>query len=481
MAMADAKPEKTLFGHPRGLTWLFTTEMWERFSYYGMRAILVLYLVNFLLLPGQIEHVLGYTSVKHLFEAIFNGGRPLDVQPFSSLIYGNYTAFVYLTPFFGGIIADRLVGQRISVIIGGVTMAAAEFTLMEPRLFFIGLLLLIVGNGFFKPNISTQVGNLYKPGDSRIDRAYSIFYVGINVGATASPLVCGTLANDPAWGYKWGFFAAGIGMVIGQIIYLLALRTLPKDRVERARVSGETKTPMTGNDWKAVIAIILLCIPTTLFWATYEQQGNTINLWAQDFTNRALIPGVINWQIPVAWFQSFNPAMIVAFTPLVVWFWGRQFVRGREPATINKMALGNVMLALSYLIMAVAAYLTGPTGHASWLWLFAFFAVITLGELYLSPIGLALVARVSPPQILSMMMGLWFITSFTGNQLQGYIGSFFSRMDKVSFFLLCAGLGFVAALLTWLFERPLRAIIESKMAKPNAIIEPQGAEVHPAQ
>jgi len=473
MAMADAKPEKTLFGHPRGLTWLFTTEMWERFSYYGMRAILVLYLTNFLLLPGHVESVVGYHAIKGAFESIFNGGQPMGVQPLSSVIYGNYTAFVYLTPFFGGIIADRWLGQRMSVIVGGVTMAIAEFTLMEPRLLFVGLFLLIIGNGFFKPNISTQVGNLYKAGDNRIDRAYSIFYVGINVGAFFSPLVCGTLAEDPAWGYKWGFCAAGIGMVIGQLIYLFALRTLPKDRVERTRAGAETKKPLSSTDWKAVVALILLCIPTTLFWATYEQQGNTINLWAEQFTNRAFIPGFVNWQIPVTWFQAFNPFMIFAFTPLVVGLWGRQAGRGKEPRTVIKMALGNFLLAMSYLIMAGAAFVTGPDGHASWLWLLAFFAVITLGELYLSPIGLALVARVSPPQILSAMMGLWFITSFTGNQLQGYIGSYFSRMDKVSFFLLCAGLGMLASVVTWAFDRPLRSILEVKPSKPEMVPEPQ--------
>ncbi len=465
MATADAAPkEPQLFGHPRGLTFLFTTEMWERFSYYGMRAILVLYLTNFLLLPGPSEHILGYHAIKGLFETVFNGGKPLGVQPFSSLIYGNYTAFVYLTPFFGGMIADRWLGQRYSVIVGGVTMAIAEFVLMSPNLLFVGLLLLIIGNGFFKPNISTQVGNLYKSGDARIDRAYSIFYVGINVGAFFSPLVCGTLGENI--GYHWGFFAAGIGMVVGQIIYLLALRTLPPDRVARLKSATEVKKPLTGQDWKAVIALILLCLPTTLFWATYEQQGNTINLWAQDFTDRRLIPGIVDWQIPVTWFQAFNPFMIFAFTPLVVAFWARQAKTKKEPTTVSKMALGNFFLAISYLVMAGAAYLTG-TGQASWLWLLVFFAVITMGELYLSPIGLALVARVAPPSILSMMMGLWFITSFTGNQLQGYIGSFFSQMDKTQFFLLCAALGAVAAVVTWLFERPLRPILEGKSPEPQ--------------
>ena len=482
MAAADLTKDSTpqLFGHPRGLSFLFATEMWERFAYYGMRAILVLYLTNFLLLSGQAEHVAGYWTIKHLFEGMV--GHELGVQPFSSMIYGFYTGFVYLTPFFGGLIADRWLGQRYSVIVGGVLMAIAEFTLMVPQLFFLGLLLLILGNGFFKPNISTQVGNLYRPGDSRIDRAYSIFYVGINVGAFFSPLVAGTLGEDV--GYQWGFFAAGVGMLLGVAVYLYALRTLPPDRIARLKNNTAEKTAMTGQDWKAVIAIILLCIPVTFFWATYEQQGNTINLWAQDFTNRSLIPGIIDWKIPVTWFQAFNPFMIFAFTPFVVAFWGRQAKKGSEPNTVVKMALGLFLLAVSYLIMALAAYVA-PQGGSSWLWLLAFFVLITLGELYLSPIGLALVARVAPPQILSMMMGLWFITSFTGNLLQGYIGSFFSQMDKVQFFLLCAGIGAAAGVVTWLFNFPLKPILEKKgplnvpeLAEPqaNPHIEPSLAE-----
>jgi len=471
-AVENAGPQ--LFGHPRGLTFLFTTEMWERFAYYGMRAILVLYLTNFLLLSGQAEHVAGYHAIKGAFEWVV--GRPLGVQPFSSLIYGTYTAFVYLTPFFGGILADRVLGQRLTVIFGGVIMAIAEFTLMVPALFFLGLLLLIVGNGFFKPNISTQVGNLYRPGDSRIDRAYSIFYVGINVGAFFSPLICGTLGENV--GYQWGFFAAGVGMLIGACIYLFALRTLPPDRIARLKSKTEQKKKLTSQDWKAVVALILLCIPTSLFWAVYEQQGNTINLWAQNFTDRRLIPGLLNVEIPVTWFQAFNPFMIWAFTPFVVALWARQSRRSSEPSTVTKMAMGDFLLAASYLIMAAAAYVTGSSGHASWVWLFFFFAVITLGELYLSPIGLALVARVAPASILSMMMGLWFITSFTGNLLQGYIGSFFSAMDKTHFFLLCAAIGGVAGAVTWMFDRPLRAVLESRPAPEMVLTAEPQAEPH---
>jgi POT family proton-dependent oligopeptide transporter len=267
-------------------------------------------------------------------------------------------------------------------------------------------------------------------------------------------------------------------MVAGVFIYLAALRTLPADRLGRLKARTEEKTKLTAQDWKAVLALVLLCIPTSLFWAVYEQQGNTISLWAQDFTDRRLIPGILNIEIPVTWFQAFNPFMIFAFTPFVVMLWARQSKRGNEPSTVTKMALGNFLLGLSYLIMAAAAYLAGPTGHASWVWLFFFFAVITLGELYLSPIGLALVARVAPPSILSAMMGLWFITSFTGNLLQGYIGSYFSEMDKTHFFLLCASIGGVAAAITWLFDRPLRSILEGRpQVEPLMVAEPQ-AEPH---
>jgi len=464
---AAGQSEKQLFGHPRGLTFLFTTEMWERFSYYGMRAILVYTLVNYLLQHPTVDGLIGYHTLKRILELVFNSGQPLAPQPLSSNIYGIYTAFVYLTPFIGGAIADRWIGQRYSVIIGGVIMAIGEFTLMVPQAFLVGLLLLIIGNGFFKPNISTQVGNLYRPGDSRIDRAYSIFYVGINVGATFSPLICGTLGEK--YGYQWGYAAAGVGMLVGLLIYLFALRTLPQDRQGRVKAQQEEKKPLTGNDWKAIVALLLLLIPGSLFWSVYEQQGNTISLFAQDLTDRRLIPGLIDWQIPATWFQAFNPAMIVLFTPLVVGLWSWQAKRKTEPSVLTKMALGNLMLATSYLVMVAAMYFNAH-GPVSWLWLFLFFAVITMGELYFSPIGLALTARVAPAQVLSTMMGFWLMTSFFGNLLQGYIGSYFSRMDKIHFFLMCAAIGAAAGIIFWLFNFPLKGILHKDASKDGPTI-----------
>lgn len=452
--------QRSLFGHPIGLSYLFTTEMWERFSYYGMRSILIYTLINYLLLHPTADSVLGYQQLKHFFELIYNGGQPLAVQPLSSIIYGNYTSLVYLTPIIGGIIADRWLGQRRSVVVGAAIMAIGEFTLTIGPLFFFGLLLLIVGNGFFKPNISTQVGRLYKAGDARIDRAFSIFYVGINIGAFLSPLVCGSLGE--AYGYHWGYFVAGAGMVVGLVFYLFALRTLPQDRATRVKALVEEKKSLTAEDWKATIALFLLLIPGALFWAIFEQQGNTIAVFAQDLTDRRFIPGLIDWQIPYTWFQSFGAGFIVIFTPLVISLWSWQAKRKKEPSVLTKMALGAVMLGLAYLLMVAAVYLIGPHESVSWLWLLAFFAVITMGELFFSPIGLALTVRVAPPQILSMMMGVWLMTNFAGNQLQGLIGSHFSEMSKEKFFLLCAAIGFIAGAVFWLFNIPLKRILASR-------------------
>jgi POT family proton-dependent oligopeptide transporter len=444
-------PARTdLFGHPKGLTFLFTTEMWERYSYYGMRALLVLYMTKYLLVPEHSGNVLGLAGLKRGLEAVFG---PLDVQPFSSQIYGLYTALVYLTPVFGGLLADRVLGQRRTVIIGAILMAIGHFLMAVEQLFLFALAALILGNGAFKPNISTQVGGLYPPGDRRRDRAYSIFYVGINVGAFLAPLVCGTLGEQAGWHY--GFAAAGVGMLIGLAIYLYAMPLLPPDELQKARAAHVEKRPLDRGEWRAVAALLVLFVPNTLFWATYEQAGNTVALWADANTDRAI--NLFFWagEIPTTWFQAFNPFMIFAFTPFVVALWTRQAARGTEPSTISKMALGCLGVAAANLIMALAAFQAGG-GKASWLWLFWYFAVVTVGELYLSPVGLSLVTKVAPARILSMMMGVWLATSFVGNFLAGYIGSFWSRMDKPEFFLLVAAIAALASAAIFACRWPLR-------------------------
>src|SRR6266851_9007204 len=322
-------PVGEFLGHPRGLAVLFATETWERFSYFGNAALVVLYMVKYLLRPGPMEAVLGFGAIKAALEFFF--GR-LEAQPLASQLFGFYTGLAYFTPILGGLIADRLIGQRRTVIIGGVLMAIGHFMMAFEAMFLIALLMLMLGIGAFKPNISTQVGALYPPGDHRRDRAYSIFYVGINIGAFLAPLVCGTLGEKVGWHY--GFAAAGVGMCIGLTIYLYAQPLLPPDELHKARAAHVERRPLDRAEWRAVFALLVLFVPATLFWAAYDQMGNTTVLWADANTDRTLSLFGLNAQIPTTWFLAFNPFLIFAFTPFVVALWTRQAARGTEPSTI---------------------------------------------------------------------------------------------------------------------------------------------------
>jgi POT family proton-dependent oligopeptide transporter len=326
-------------------------------------------------------------------------------------------------------------------------MAIGHFMMAFEHLFLFALGFLILGNGAFKPNISTQVGRLYAPGDRRRDRAFSIFYVGINLGAFLAPLVCGTLGEELGWHY--GFATAGVGMTTGLVIYLLATPTLPKDSFAKREMAPG---PIGREAWLSIGAIMALMLPVSLFWATYEQQGNTIVLWASQFTDRH----VFGAEIPVTWFQAFNPFMIFAFTPFIVALWHRQ--GEREPSTVAKMAIGCFLNAAAYLVMVAAAAQAG-SAQASWLWLFAYFVVITVGELYLSPVGLSLVTKVAPLHLLSMMMGVWLSTSFIGGFLAGFLGTFWSSIAKTDFFLMLAVISAISGVVIALLIHPLRAIL----------------------
>jgi POT family proton-dependent oligopeptide transporter len=324
-----------------------------------MRALLVLYMVKYLLQPDRVDTVIGLGILKSFYEGIFG---PLGVQPLSSHIYGLYTGLVYLTPIFGGILADRVLGQHRTVLLGAGLMAVGHFMMAFEPLLLIALLTLILGSGAFKPSIAVQVGGLYAAGDPRRDRAFSIFYVGINIGALLAPLVCGTLGEEVGWHY--GFTAAGIGMMIALLIYICGLSSLPPD--PRHKTSATERKPLDVNERRSVLALILLFLPTALFWATYEQSGNTISLWAEDYTDRYIDLIVWKGEIPVTWFQAFNPFMIFAFTPFIIAFWAWQSRRGSEPSTVTKMALGCSGVALSYLIMAGAAWTAGGDSAAWW-------------------------------------------------------------------------------------------------------------------
>jgi POT family proton-dependent oligopeptide transporter len=428
------------FGHPRGLAILFTTETWERFSYFGNAALVVLYMIKYLLQPGRVETVLGFGSVRATLEFLFG---PLGVQPLASQIFGFYTGLAYCAPILGGLMADRLLGERRTVLVGGVLMAIGHFMMAFEALFLLALLFLALGIGAFKPNISSQVGALYAPGDHRRDRGYSIFYVGINIGAFLAPLVCGSLAV--AYGWHFGFAAAGIGMLVSLAIYVAGSRVLPSDPVQPRSARQGAVIALNSAERRSMRLIMLVCATVTLFWAAYDQQGNTIMLWAEDLTDRDVDLRVWRGEVPSPWFLALNPLFIFLLTPLIVSVWARQ---GARASPIHKMAFGAACLAVANLIMAAAA--STSAGKASSLWLVGYFSVATLGELHLAPVGLAFISKTAPAKALSMSMGLWFAATLPADILGGFLGGYWTRITHTSFFLLMAGIAALASTAFWL-------------------------------
>ena len=446
-------------GHPPGLYLLFFTEMWERFSYYGMRGLLMLYLSK-----KAIEGGLGIPETS------------------ASLIYGYFTGFVYLTPILGGWLADKYIGQRRAILMGGITMAIGQFFLfMQPELsttaaFFglpwptaLGLLLLILGNGFFKPNISTIVGKLYKQGDPLRDSAFTIFYMGINAGAFLAPLVCGYLAENlfatravvdgvekvTSYGFRYGFLAAGIGMMLGQLVFnLLGRKYLgdvgmyPEGRNSDGTTTVSVKEPLTKEETDRMAVIFIVTLFVVFFWAGFEQAGSSLTLYTDKFINRE----VFGFLIPTSWFQSVNPGFIVLLGAPVAAIWMRLSRKGKDLSIPVKMGLGMVLLGVGFLFMVGAVLERGgdiadQTVKASILWLLATYFFHTIGELCLSPIGLSMVSRVSPVTLTSMLMGVWFLAPFVAQIAGGYIAAYVEELGALKVFGLIAAFVIVAGLL----------------------------------
>jgi len=440
-----ALDDTALFGHPRGLGLLFLTEMWERFSYYGMRAILILYLV-------QALH--------------WNTARAAN-------LYGTYTMLVFLTPLIGGYLADRFIGTRRSLVIGGLIIASGHFCLAvnSMTMFYVGLTLIIIGTGFFKPNVSTMVGQIYADGDARRDAGFTIFYIGINTGAFLGGLVCGYLADQTRFGdrgWHWGFGAAGVGMLLGLIVYV-ALRDkyLPGIGVRATKSVPDVASPIVstdrkvvlhgvvgavagiavsmlfggfdalgafvaaivgaalavtilgshGEERKRVIAIFIVAFFVVVFWACYEQAGSSMNLFAANNTNLQ----VGSFHIPAAWSQNVNPAVIVLFAPVFAWIWVKLAKIGREPSTAIKMVIGLALLGFGFVFMVIGGARADNGVLVSPLWLVAAFTFHTWGELCLSPVGLSYVTKVAPMRFASLLMGVWFLANGAANKIAGTI------------------------------------------------------------
>lgn len=422
-ASLQARASAQWFGQPRGLVVLFLTEMWEKFSFYGMKALLIYYMIRHLQFP----------------------------QADASLIYGAYTGGVYLTPIFGGYIADRWLGRRRAILIGGALMALGHFTLAFESAFFPALLLIALGNGLFLPNLPSQVGDLYEENDPRRGGSYNIYYVGVNLGALLAPLVCGTLGE--VYGWHYGFGAAGIGMCVGLAIYVLGARHLPEDRPRsKEPVADKPAGSLAGS----FVPLLLVGLAVVVFRSGYEQSGNTLAVWAETGVDRAL------WgmTVPVTWMQSLNPLGVFLFTPFVVASWRRAAERGREPSSLAKMAMGAAGVALSYLMLALLATGSAPV---SLLWLVAFFVVYTVAELYILPVGLGLFARLAPRGMGGTFVAAWFLASFGGNLLSGVVGRYLDPLGAAGFFVVLGAITGAAAL-ALLALRPALRRVESARA-----------------
>lgn len=460
--------DRELFGHPVGLSILFFAEAWERFCYYGMRALLVLYVADRLSLPGVAEHVDGLLGLRGAIESIFG---TLDDEQFADHIYAIYTALTYGTPFFGGIIADRWLGQRKAVVIGGVVMAIGELMLMKESWFLPALLVLVIGNGFFKSNLSTQVGELYAKGDDRRDRAFNVYYVGINTGAAISPLVCGTLGQ--LYGWHWGFGSAGVGMILGVAVYIWGQRFLAPDQLAKkqaADAAGIVRRPFTKGEWARIAALVVLCVLNISFWGVYEQQGVSLQFWADRKADLHVLRWLgSEWTMPSTWFQSVNPIFIFALTFAINPFWAWLVKRGKDPSSVAKMAIGCFLLGVSFLVMVGGGRVVDAGHKASFSWLIGCSFLLTLGEIYLSPVGMSLVTKISPPRIISMMMGMWFLSSLFGNYMSGWLATFANKMSGAAFFALLAAISLATGVLMVVLYLPLkRAIGDENTKEPES-------------
>jgi POT family proton-dependent oligopeptide transporter len=434
--------DATFMGHPRGLFYLAFTEAWERFSFYGMTALVVLYMVNQLLLPGHVEHIAGFSGFRAAVESLVG---PLSTQALASQIFGLYSGFVYFTPLLGGMIADRWIGQRNGVVIGALSMSAGHIAMTFDQSFLLALLLLVIGSGFLKGNISAQVGALYPQEDeARRTRGFVIFSTGINIGAVAGPLLCGLLAQ--VYGWHYGFGIAAIFMLLGLATYLYGYRYLPA-RVERRKFEG---TRLTAGERRIVYALVAVMI-ITIFQSTSLYQLYNVNpIWIQQHV--ALNVG--SFRLPVPWYQSINSVFSILGVPLVFWIWRHQALRRREPGDLAKIGMGAWISAASNLILVAAIFASGDAPvHPIWPFLYS--AVLGISFLYYWPTLLALVSRAAPAKVNATLMGLAFMSLFISNNLIGWIGGFYEKMSPAQFWAMHAAIAAGGGLLVVLFGRRL--------------------------
>ena len=426
-------------GHPRGLATLFFTEMWERFSYYGMRAFLILYMTA----PAAA------------------GGLGFADRDAAS-IYGTYTGSVWGAAILGGLVADRFLGAYRSVLVGGVIIALGHVALVFKDLpfFYLGLGLIVVGTGLLKPSVSTMVGGLYPDGDARRDAGFSIFYMGINLGAFLGPFIAGYLAQRVDW--HLGFGCAAVGMTLGLVQYVLGKRHL-QPAIERlssrpaagAAAPAASETGLTASEWKRIGAIFVFFVFASIFWGAYEQAASTLSLFGDRYTRHE----VFGVGFPSSWYQTVQPISVIILAPIFAWLWLR--LGRHEPSSPAKFAFGLVFVGLSFLMLVPAASMvqSGDGIRVSPWWLIAALFVTEFGELCVSPVGLSLITKLSPVRLVGLMMGVWFLANAAGNKLAGWAAGFLGTVPPTEIFGTVAAIAIGAGVVMFLLVRPMRAMM----------------------
>jgi len=436
---ARAPRDRAFFGHPVGLGWLSATEFWERFSYYGMQALLVLYMTHALLLPGHVEHVLGFEPFRRTIESVYG---TLSPQALASAIFGLYAGLVYVTPLAGGFLADRYIGRTRAVVLGASLMALGHFLMAMEASFLFALLSLLLGVGCFKGNIATQVGELYATGDLRRGDAFQIYLFGIQLAVIASPFVCGTLGE--VYGWHWGFGAAGVGMLIGLAIYLVGRPTLPREQPRAGSALATPRPPLTREDRKSIVVLIALLPVLALGLVGNMQIFNAYMVWAEQ--SYQLV--VFGQQMPVTWILAFGSIISASAILVSAGFWRWWSKRHTEPDEITKITIGVLIAAAAPLLLAAASMIHAATGQRVSLgWAAAFETINDIGFANVLPIGLALYSRAAPKGLTGVMIGCFYLHLFIANMLVGWLGGLFERMPGVSFWLMHAAIVFTAAVL----------------------------------
>jgi POT family proton-dependent oligopeptide transporter len=434
----------TVLGHPRGLVVLAGTELWERISFHGMQALLVLYMVGQLLLPGHIEHIAGFAAFRRALTSLTG---PLSVQALATQIFGLYVGLVYFTPLLGGMLGDRWLGRRRTVVLGGLLMTAGHFCMAFEQPFLLALLLLIVGTGCLRGNLISQVGSLYSPDDQRRATAFQIYYTMLNMGAFVAPLITGTLAQEYGWHY--GFTFAGFGMLVGIVIYVTGQRDLPLER----RASANAPRAALAPGERRIVAVLWLMLPLiALFWIAQSQVWNTYNLWARDHVDLAVGP----WRIPIPWLQAFDSLAVIVMVPPVLGLWRWQARRSREPDDFVKLGIGCLIFAAGMAWLAAADLVAEGSGKVPLPWALAFHLISNTGYLYFAPLAIALFARAAPAAVNSMMVGVYYLAMFAGSTISGRIGGLYERVPATQFWLLHGAIVAAGGVLFLLLAAPLR-------------------------